>query len=328
MTICELLTLIRRNLKFVVTLPTALLVIVIIWSVFTQTSYTATASFVTSGDLALAQGLANKQAASRSNADIRISCSSSTTAKQISVSATGSDSSACIAAANAAVDETVKQYKEMNSNIIAVVNETNYATQNGSSIIKNAFMALAAGLFFAVCVLLVINSIKNPVKSQREIEEVSNLPVLGEAPSSEGGERLLANLQFSNDGKPSTVAVVPVGVAETALLVARELAAAFEHSDIRVKLVKGSPHARKFKVSVPENAAIIVSCESFDMGMGAAYIAHNADATVVCVAEWVDSKKQFLSTVRELNFAKANIAGVVIIPEQKTPRKPQGEKQS
>ena len=126
--------------------------------------------------------------------------------------------------------------------------------------------------------------------------------------------------------RPSTIAVVPVGAETTAPIVARELAEALERSDVRVKLVKGSPHAKKFQVTVPEDAAIVVSCEPLDAGMGAAYIAHNADVTVLCVSEWTDSKRQLAATVQELELAKANIAGMAYLPEEKKPREPRRPK--
>ena len=328
MTIRDLLGLIRRNAKLTIVLCIIFVVAAIIWSVFTHTSYTATASFVTSGDLALAQGLANNQAASHSNSDVRVSCSSLAAAKQVTVNATGSDPNLCVEVANVVASETVKQYKEANANVIATINEASYAVSNGLSVFKYMFASLVAALFISIFIILIRNYIQDPVKSSRDIEDTVNLPVLGHAPSPEGGERLLANLQFRNNGRPSTVAIVPVGAAATAPIAARELAGALERSDIRVKLVKGSPHAKKFQVSVPDGAAIVVSCEPLDDGMGAAYIAHNADATIICAAEWTDSKKQLASTVQELNLAKANIAGAVIIPEEKKPKRPRDEKQS
>lgn len=60
--------------------------------------------------------------------------------------------------------------------------------------------------------------------------------------------------------------------------------------------------------------------------MGAAYIAHNADATIVCVCGWVDSKKQLALTVQELELAKANVVGVVFFPEAAKPKEPRDKK--
>ena len=328
MAVSDLLLLVRHNLKFVIVVPVLLAAVTIIYGIIVPPNYTATASFVTNGDLALAQGLASKEALSYTNSEIKIGCSASTSSKQIIVTAEGSNSSACISTANEVANNAVKQYKDINNEIVATISEATYAVDNDPPLLRSVFISLIAGFFFAIFIIILVDVIKLPIKSSRDIEDAVSLSVLGYAPSPEDGERLLANLQFRNNGRPSTVAIVPVGAATAAPIVARELAGALERSDIRVKLVKGSPHAKKFQVSVPDDAAIVVSCEPLDDGMGAAYIAHNADATIVCVAEWIDSKKQLALTVQELNLAKANIAGAVIIPEEKKPKKPRDEKQS
>lgn len=38
---------------------------------------------------------------------------------------------------------------------------------------------------------------------------------------------------------------------------------------------------------------------------------------MLCVTEWTDSKRQLLATMRELELAKANIAGLAYLPEDK-----------
>lgn len=325
MTISDLLIMFRRRIKIMIVVPIAIVVLVILWSLLVQATYTATATFVTNGDLAFAQGLANSQAASHSNSEVRVSCTSASAAKQVVVSATGKNPDVCIETANMVANEAARLYKESNSSILTTVTEATYAVGNESSVIKNVIMALIAGLFIAGCIVLCIDLIKPPVRSRKDVEDAVGLPVLDEVPSQDGGERLLANLQFRNGERPATVAIVPVGVALSAPVTARELAAALERSDVRVKLVKGSPHARKFQVNVPEDAAIVVSCESLDDGMGAAYIAHSADATIVCASGWKDTKKQLIATVRELELAQANIVGVALLPEAEKSNKPKSQ---
>lgn len=327
MTLHDLLRLLKRYFTLVVALPVICLVGTVVVLMLMPPSYVATSSFVTSGDLALAQGLASKEAASYSSSQVHVSSASTSSSKQVTITATGADQNLCITAANEVANNAVRQYKEANSSIVGTVSEATYAMYNGPSMIRSAIVALFVGLFIAICLIIPFDAVKLPVKSRKDIEDECSLPVLGTALSQEGGERLLANLQFRCNGRPQTVAVVPVGVESTAPVVARELAGALERSDVRVKLVKGSPHAKKFQVSVPEDAAIVVSCEPLDAGMGAAYIAHNADATILCVSEWTDSRKQLASTVSELELAKANIAGVAYLPEEKKSREPKRAKE-
>ena len=51
-------------------------------------------------------------------------------------------------------------------------------------------------------------------------------------------------------------------------------------------------------------------------GVGAAYCAHVASATVVCARRWTDSLKSLENTVRELSIAKATVVGVALLGEQ------------
>ena len=58
MTILDLMRLIQRHLKLAIALPIIFAVVALAYSFFIQASYTATANFITNGDLAFAQGLA------------------------------------------------------------------------------------------------------------------------------------------------------------------------------------------------------------------------------------------------------------------------------
>lgn len=62
-------------------------------------------------------------------------------------------------------------------------------------------MALLLGLFVSICVVVVIDLIKAPIKSQNDIELSSGLPVIGVIPSRDRGERLLANVRFLTEGE-------------------------------------------------------------------------------------------------------------------------------
>lgn len=317
MTILDLMRLIQRHLKLVIALPIIFAVGALAYSFFIQVSYTATANFITSGDLAFAQGLANKEATSYAKSGVQISCSSQSSTKQVTVSATGSDATQCIEAANTVAENAVNQYKSSNSNVIATVTEATSAVRNTPSPLRVAATAFALGLFVAICIVVLIDIAKAPIKSREDAENACELPVLGTGTSVEDGDRILANLQFACGRRPSTIAVVPIGQAESAATISRELIGALERSNVRTKLVKGSPHARKFKVTVPDDAAVVVCCPPLAAGAGASYIANSSDATVLCVTEWTDSKRELLATMRELELAKANIAGLAYLPENK-----------
>lgn len=317
MTILDLMRLIQRHLKLVIALPIIFAVVALAYSFFIQASCTATANFITNGDLAFAQGLASKEATSYAKSGVQISCSSQSSNKQVTISATGSDATQCIEAANTVANNAVSQYKSSSSSVIVIVTEATSAVRNTPSPLRVAATAFALGLFVAICIVVLIDIAKAPIKSREDAENACELPVLGTGTSVEDGDRLLANLQFACGKRPSTIAVVPIGQADSAVVISNELVNALERSSVRTRIVKGSPHARKFKVSVPEDAAVVVCCPPLAAGAGASYIANGSDATVLCVTEWTDSKRQLLATMRELELAKANIAGLAYLPEDK-----------
>lgn len=317
MTILDLMRLIQRHLKLVIALPIIFAVVALAYSFFIQASYTATANFITNGDLAFAQGLASKEATSYAKSGVQISCSSQSSNKQVTISATGSDATQCIEAANTVANNAVSQYKSSSSSVIAIVTEATSAVRNTPSPLRVAATAFALGLFVAICIVVLIDIAKAPIKSREDAENACELPALGTGTSVEDGDRILANLQFACGKRPSTIAVVPIGQADSAVVISNELVNALERSSVRTRIVKGSPHARKFKVSVPEDAAVVVCCPSLAAGAAASYIANSSDATVLCVTEWTDSKRQLLATMRELELAKANIAGLAYLPEDK-----------
>ena len=317
MTILDLMRLIQRHLKLVIALPIIFAVVALAYSFFIQASYTATANFITNGDLAFAQGLASKEATSYAKLGVQISCSSQSSNKQVTISATGSDATQCIEAANTVANNAASQYKSSSSSVIATVTEATSAVRNTPSPLRVAATAFALGLFVAICIVVLIDIAKAPIKSREDAENACELPVLGTGTSVEDGDRILANLQFACGKRPSTIAVVPIGQADSAVVISNELVNALERSSVRTRIVKGSPHARKFKVSVPEDAAVVVCCPLLAAGAGASYIANSSDATVLCVTEWTDSKRQLLATMRELELAKANIAGLAYLPEDK-----------
>lgn len=317
MTILDLMRLIQRHLKLVIALPIIFAVVALAYSFFIQASYTATANFITNGDLAFAQGLASEEATSYAKSGVQISCSSQSSNKQVTISATGSDATQCIEAANTVANNAVSQYKSSSSSVIAIVTEATSAVRNTPSPLRLAATAFALGLFVAICIVVLIDIAKAPIKSREDAENACGLPVLGTGTSVEDGDRILANLQFACGKRPSTIAVVPIGQADSAVVISNELVNALERSSVRTRIVKGSPHARKFKVSVPEDATVVVCCPPLAAGAGASYIANSSDATVLCVTEWTDSKRQLLATMRELELAKANIAGLAYLPEDK-----------
>lgn len=328
MTLSDFLDLAKRYKKLVIFPIIFCILAALAISFFSPPSYIATASIVLNGDVAFVKGLAIKEASNYTNLNASVSIDSSDTTKQISFIANGSDPASCVQAANAVMDSTVSLYKQSNSNAVIEASEANFAGVTRNNPIRFILMALLAGIAIAGCLLVAIDMIRAPIKSPKDAQRSCGYPILEGITSIERGEQLFANIQFHCNKVPSTIAIIPIGEQSTALIVSKELAAAFERGSINTKLIKGSAHIRKFKVKVPENAAVLACCEPITTGMGTAYIAHHSDTTLLCIRGWTDNKRQLETTINELRLANADIAGIAFLPEEVTVRTKQNHEYS
>lgn len=58
---------------------------------------------------------------------------------------------------------------------------------------------------------------------------------------------------------------------------------------------------------------VLSACAPLTGDVQSAYVAHNADVTVVVAKQWKDSMKQLAATLQELSLAQANVAGIALI---------------
>lgn len=312
MTLFDLLKLIKHYLKLVIIVPVVCVVATTAVILLAPSTYEAKATLLTNGDIALASGYAQNEAELYSQNGIEVTSKADTTSRTITVQAEGPDYGGCIAAANATVLAAADDYRRVNDQISITTNEATFAENISPRIPKMALIALLAGLFVAICIVVIIDMVRTPIKSQSDIEAASDLPVIGTIPNRDRGERLLANIRFMGDEPPHTIAVVPSGLAGGALTCA-ELTNAFKHSGTQVSRIHGNPHAEGFQHVDRPDAVTIVECAPISEGMGAVYIAKEADVTILCVTEWGDSRRALSAVVDELRFAKANLGGVVFL---------------
>lgn len=315
MTLSDLLKLIRHYIKLVIALPIVCVILSVLVVLAMPQTYVAKATLLTNGDLALAGGFAQNQAIKYSQNDIEVTSAVQTAYRTVSIEAEGNDYGGCIAAVNATVLAAAEDCHAANSQSYISTNEATSAESTSPSFLKIAFIAAAIGLFVAFCSVIMIDVIRAPIKSRKDIEETSNLPVIGTIPNRDRGERLLANIRFLGDEQPATIAVVPSGFAGGTLTCA-EIASALEHSGTAVSRVQGNPHAQGMSVVPRPGVVTLIECAPISEGMGAVYIARDADVVILCVTEWADSRKLLASVVEELQFAKANLGGIVFLTER------------
>ena len=312
MTLFDFMKLIRHYCKLVIILPLICAFVACAAILTMPSTYVAKATLLTNSDIALAGGYAQNEAARLSQNGIDVSATIETANRTITIEAEGNDYGGCIAAANATVLAAADDCRQANGQATITANEATSAENDSPGIPKTVLIALLLGLFGAVCAVVIIDMVKTPIKSRRDIEEVSNLAVIGKIPNRDRGERLLANIRFLSEEPPSTIAVVPTGLTGGTLTCA-ELTSAFEHAGIAVSHLQGNPHAQGMNVIPRPGIVTIIECAPINEGIGAVYIAKEADITILCVTEWVDSRKALSSVVDELRFAKAKIGGVVFL---------------
>ena len=312
MTLSDFFKLIRHYIKMVIIVPVVCAFVATAVVAAIPPTYIAKATLLTNGDIALAGGYAQNEASTFSKNGIEVSSTIDTAYRTITIKAEGSDYGGCIAAANATVLAAAEDCREANVQASISTNEAISADNASPSIWRTTLMALFADLFVAICLIVLIDILKTPIKSKSDIEAAADLPVIGTSPNRDRGERLLANIRFICDEPPSTIAVVPVGLTGSTLTCA-ELTSALEHSKVSVSRVQGNAHAEGFNhVSLP-GIVTIIECAPLSEGVGAVYIAKEADITILCATEWRDSRKALAAIVEEFRFAKIKLGGVVFL---------------
>ena len=223
MTLLELLALLRKHITLVVALPLvcAFVTAVYCWGVMPN-EYTAEVSIyalsknasnskpeeaVTYSDLQSSQLLANDFAELAKNDQIRentaaslgmedlsgykISVTSSTTTRILKVEVTGRNpEDAALIANKLATEIGQTAVRVMGIEAVNVVNEAQVPTEpSGPQRALYTLVALLAGLFIAVAIVVLRDMLDTTVRSAEDIEELLNVPVVGRFPYEKKGKR-------------------------------------------------------------------------------------------------------------------------------------------
>lgn len=219
MTLLELLHLLRKHLRLVVLLPVACALVMGIYSyLFMSNTYTAstsmyvlalnqdtTASTSLSTDLSASQMISNdvstlltsdralaetaEDLALEDLDDYDVSVTSETTSRVIGLTVTGPDPQTAADVANHLVANVSGIAQEVMS--IESVNPIDQATApeapSGPNRPLYVAVALMAGLFLAVAIVVVEDMLNTKVRGQEEVEELLGIPVIGRIPAMRGG---------------------------------------------------------------------------------------------------------------------------------------------
>lgn len=194
------------------------------------------------------------------------------------------------------------------------VNEAIEAKDEGAGFSILVASGFIVGLFLAVAIIVVIDTVKRPIRGREELECALELPVLNEGASADLGAKLWANIQFSVGDAIDSVCLVPLD-GDSAKVCADALDSTLLQLGKSVQTYEVGANDSSIAGAEP-NEFSIYCCASISEGVGAAYCAHAALATVICARRWTDSLKSLESTVRELSMAKANVVGIALLDKQ------------
>ena len=221
MTLLELLQLMRKHLKLVILLPIVCALAMGVYSyAFMANTYTASTSMYvlakqTSANSDNAANYSNLNASQMLANDVstllksdRIAAdtvknlhldslkgystkvTSETTSRVITLSVTGSDPDTSAAIANemaSNVSKVAQQVMDVQS-VNVIVQAVSPSSPSGPNRSMYIAVALLAGLFIAIAIVVVSDMLNTKVRNADEVEELLGLPVIGRMPAVKGGK--------------------------------------------------------------------------------------------------------------------------------------------
>ena len=214
MTLLELLKLLRKHLKLVIVLPIlcAAATAAVSWLVLPSTYTSSTSMYVltranegnsalTNSDLSASQMLTNDVAKliksdriendtadklqMKDLNDYKITVSSETTTRVITVSVTGKSAQTAAIVANGLAETTDSVAREvMDVKSINVIDKAVEASApSGPPRAMYTAVAFLAGIFLAIAIVVVMDMLNTRVRSADELEELLGVPVIGRIPT-------------------------------------------------------------------------------------------------------------------------------------------------
>lgn len=216
MTLLELLNLLKKHLKLVIALPVACALVMGVFSLaFMGDEYTASTSMYVlaqqensntslSTDLSASQMISNDVAQlltsdrvqDETAADLgledldsfEVAVTSETNSRVIGLSVTGDDPQRSADVANKMVEKVSAIAQEVMS--VEAVNQIDQASApdapSGPNRPLYVAVALMAGLFLAIAIVVVADMLNVKVRNHEEVEELLGIPVIGRIPAMKG----------------------------------------------------------------------------------------------------------------------------------------------
>ena len=166
-----------------------------------------------------------------------------------------------------------------------------------SLFVKYLTIGILGGLFLVVCSLILVDSVKRPMKSSKDVEAVTDLPVWAVSDSRQAGERLWMNIQFAAKSHIKSICLLPVsGGKQTGIKEAISEAISEEPSG-----------------DMGNSSIRVEACDSIEKSIVGARIAKEASVTIVTAVCWKDLEPALCGVLEELQLASANVIGIVLL---------------
>ena len=206
MTLLELFQLLKKHLKLVITLPVVCAIAMgSVSFVAMDNTYTATTSMyilaktddsgqMSYNDLSASQMLSNDIATLLDSLtdldDYKVSVSSETTTRVITLSVTGTDAkeTAKVAKAMASSVSTVAQNVGAAQSINVIDEAKTPEAPSGPKRMLYVAVAFLAGIFIAVAYVVLADMLNTRIRGAEEAEELLGIPVVGRIPAMKGGK--------------------------------------------------------------------------------------------------------------------------------------------
>lgn len=337
MTLLELLRLLKRFWIATVTIPILCgLAALAVTHFLIPVNYVATSKVVVSAEAAAIGSMVSPS----DDASVVLSSEVDATAKTVTLSAQSENPDSALAVANSAAEDLAPQIAETFPDVTYQVIECDAAVQEDDKTLVYVLAAVLAGLFLAVACVVIFDMVRNPLRSDDEVESygMQVIATISKNPKPVEIETLCANTSIvSNDAK--TLCVLPVADTGCSTLVAGLLAESSAKLGKRVLVIGlGAASSKLERESVDyerisfkdwqdakrdgsldvklegfklQYDLIIVETAPFDESIGALCGVQFAESTVVVVKEYVTTHSDLQKTLHQLKIANVEPAGVV-----------------
>ncbi len=255
MTLLDLYKLLKKSLWLVIGLPVLCAAVCAGVLLATPAEFSAKATINASTEVAGVNAFATEAAEAQSKGGIKVTSAANTSTRVITLTAEGGTREQVITAvnraANAAYLNAFNRYNvsgdNLNVTVALTVSFAKTATDISPSVPKTTGIAFVAGLFVAVCIVVVRDMMRGRIHSVRDLEEDMELRVLGRIPragqqeSALSREQLFANVRFAA-GEHASVCVLAADDEGLSAQACTELAEAAQQADRTVLVIDADLH--------------------------------------------------------------------------------------